>query len=364
MKINNATNCKYDIISLGEVMIRMDPGDGRIRNARSFNVWEGGGEYNVSRAFVKCFNKRSAIVTSLVENEIGYLVKDLIMQGGVDTDLIHWRNFDGTGRSSRNGIYFLERGFGIRGALGCSDRGNTAISQLRADDIDWNHIFKDFGSKWFHTGGIYAGLSEFAPDVVFRAMEAAKDNGVIISYDLNYRPSLWESIGGYETARKVNKEIVNYVDVLFGNEEDFTACLGFEIEGVDKNLNTLPTDGFKNMISKVTKVFPNIKIIGTTLRKVDDANTNDWGAIAWQKDIGFVDSSPFPKLKIFDRVGGGDGFASGFIYGIMEGMGLSKALDYGIAHGALAMTTPGDTSMASLQEVRRLIENPSARVSR
>ena len=364
MQFDHSKELNYDIISLGEVMLRLDPGDGRIRNARSFTVWEGGGEYNVSRAFVKCFKKRSAIITSLVANEIGYLVKDLIMQGGVNTELIHWLDFDGSGKSSRNGIYFLEKGFGVRGALGCSDRGNTAISQLRHDNIDWEYVFGQLGSKWFHTGGIFAGLSENAPKVIVHAMKSAKKYGAVISYDLNYRASLWESMGGYKAAQKINKEIVKYVDVLFGNEEDFTACLGFEVEGVSKNLEKLPTQGFKKMISRVTKDYPNLKVIGTTLRKVIDANTNGWGAIAWSKKDGFSESFPFPELKIYDRVGGGDGFASGFIYGLLENMDFDTALKFGIAHGALAMTTPGDTSMVSVDEVKKLVLNPSARVAR
>ena len=364
MNTNNSIKKSYDIITLGEVMLRMDPGDGRIRNSRSFNVWEGGGEYNVSRAFAKCFHKRSAIVTSFVKNEIGYLLKDLIMQGGVDTDLIHWKEFDGTGRSSRNGIYFLEKGFGIRGALGCSDRANTAISHLRSNEIDWDHIFKNLGTKWFHTGGIYAALSKNSPDVIIKAMKSAKKYGATISYDLNYRASLWDSHGGFKAAQKINKEIVSYVDVLFGNEEDFTACLGFEVEGVDSKLNILPETSFRNMISKVKKTYKNLEIIGTTLRKVITANSNDWSAIAWSKNHGFAEAKPYPELDIYDRVGGGDGFASGFIYGIMEGLDLREAVNIGTAHGALAMTTPGDTSMVSIEEIQNLIKNPSARVSR
>ena len=364
MNTNNSIKKFYDIITLGEVMLRMDPGDGRIRNSRSFNVWEGGGEYNVSRAFAKCFHKRSAIITSFVKNEIGYLLKDLIMQGGVDTDLIHWKEFDGTGRSSRNGIYFLEKGFGIRGALGCSDRANTAISHLRSNEIDWDHIFKNLGTKWFHTGGIYAALSKNSPDVIIKAMKSAKKYGATISYDLNYRASLWDSHGGFKAAQKINKEIVSYVDVLFGNEEDFTACLGFEVEGVDSKLNILPETSFRNMISKVKKTYKNLEIIGTTLRKVITANSNDWSAIAWSKNHGFAEAKPYPELDIYDRVGGGDGFASGFIYGIMEGLDLREAVNIGTAHGALAMTTPGDTSMVSIEEIQNLIKNPSARVSR
>ena len=357
-------NKEYDIISLGEVMLRMDPGDGRIRTSRSFNVWEGGGEYNVSRAFAKCFKKRSAIITSFVENEIGFLLKDLIMQGGVDTKFIKWRDFDGIGRVSRNGIYFLEKGFGIRGALGCSDRANTAISQLKPNEIDWDYIFKNQGTRWFHTGGIYAGLSENSPKVIIEAMKSAKKYGTKISYDLNYRPSLWNTLGGYLAAKKINEEIVQYVDVLFGNEEDFTACLGFEVEGVDSKLENLPHSSFKKMISKVTKKYKNLEIIGTTLRKVINASSNDWSAIAWSSENGFVESKFYKSLDIYDRVGGGDGFASGFIYGVMQGLSLEKSINLGVAHGALAMTTPGDTSMVSIEEVENLLKNSSARVSR
>jgi 2-dehydro-3-deoxygluconokinase len=364
MKIKEKSNCKYDLISLGEVMLRMDPGEGRIRTARSFKVCEGGGEYNVARAFKKCFNKRSAIVSAFVRNEVGKLVEDLILQGGVDTRFIKWEDFDGLGRLSRNGVYFLEKGFGVRGALSCSDRGHTAISQLQPGDIDWDYIFGELGVRWFHTGGIYAGLSESAPMVILEAMKSAKSHGTIISYDLNYRASLWEAFGGHEAAQKINNKIAKYVDVMIGNEEDFTACLGFQVKGVDKNLKSLPIDGFKKMVNDVSKEYQNLKVIGTTLRVVKNAGVNDWGAIAWNNDEGFVESKSMQDLDIYDRVGGGDGFASGLIYGIMEDIGLEKAVNYGAAHGALAMTTPGDTSMVSLDEVVKLVENPNLRVVR
>ena len=364
MKIKEKSNCKYDLISLGEVMLRMDPGEGRIRTARSFKVWEVGGEYNVARAFKKCFNKRSAIVSAFVRNEVGKLVEDLILQGGVDTRFIKWEDFDGLGRLSRNGVYFLEKGFGVRGALSCSDRGHTAISQLQPGDIDWDYIFGELGVRWFHTGGIYAGLSESAPMVILEAMKSAKSHGTIISYDLNYRASLWEAFGGHEAAQKINNKIAKYVDVMIGNEEDFTACLGFQVKGVDKNLKSLPIDGFKKMVNDVSKEYQNLKVIGTTLRVVKNAGVNDWGAIAWNNDEGFVESKSCIDLDIYDRVGGGDGFASGLIYGIMEDIGLEKAVNYGAAHGALAMTTPGDTSMVSLDEVVKLVENPNLRVVR
>lgn len=364
MKIKEKSTCQYDLVSLGEVMLRMDPGDGRIRTTRHFNVWEGGGEYNVARAFNKCFNQRSAIVTSFVKNEVGKLVEDLILQGGVDTRLIKWKDFDGLGRIARNGIYFLEKGFGVRGAVGCSDRGNTAISQLKPGDIDWDYIFGELGVRWFHTGGIYAGLSDYAPKVILEAMQSAKKNNTIISYDLNYRASLWESFGGQIAAQKINKKIANYVDVMIGNEEDFTACLGFKVKGVDQKLNSLPIEGFKSMVEEVGSRYNNLKAIGTTLRSVKTAGINDWGAIGWNVDEGFAESKSMLNLDIYDRVGGGDGFASGFIYGLMENLKLETSVNYGASHGALAMTTPGDTSMVSFDEVRRLVENPNARVIR
>mgnify|MGYP001358704872 FL=1 len=261
-------------------------------------------------------------------------------------------------------MYFLEKGFGVRGALSCSDRGHTAISQLQPGDIDWDYIFGELGVRWFHTGGIYAGLSESAPRVIMEAMKSAKSHGTIISYDLNYRASLWESFGGYKAAQKINKKIAGNVDVMIGNEEDFTACLGFQVKGVDENLQSLPTDGFKKMVNDVSKEYQNLKVIGTTLRVVKNAGVNDWGAIAWNNDEGFVESKSMQDLDIYDRVGGGDGFASGLIYGIMEDIGLEKAVNYGAAHGALAMTTPGDTSMVSLDEVVKLVENPNLRVVR
>lgn len=364
MKIKEKSTCQYDLVSLGEVMLRMDPGDGRIRTTRHFNVWEGGGEYNVARAFNKCFNQRSAIVSSFVKNEVGKLVEDLILQGGVDTRFIKWKDFDGLGRTARNGIYFLEKGFGVRGAIGCSDRGYTAISQLKPGEIDWDHIFGELGVRWFHTGGIYAGLSDYAPKVILEAMQSAKKNNTIISYDLNYRASLWESFGGQIAAQKINKKIANYVDVMIGNEEDFTTCLGFKVKGIDQNLNSLPIEGFKSMVEEVGSRYNNLKAIGTTLRSVKTAGINDWGAIGWNKDEGFAESKSMLNLDIYDRVGGGDGFASGLIYGIMENLGLETAVNYGAAHGALAMTTPGDTSMVSLDEVIRLAKNPNARVIR
>ncbi|CAA7602614.1 Carbohydrate kinase PfkB [Acididesulfobacillus acetoxydans] len=356
-------SCRYDCISLGEVMLRFDPGNGRIKNAREFKVWEGGGEYNVSRGLRKCFGLNVGVATALADNEIGRLVEDFILQGGVDPSLIHWVPYDGIGRTVRNGLNFTERGFGVRGALGVSDRGNSAASQLKKGDIDWEYIFGQLGSRWFHTGGIFAALSDSTPDVVLEAVKIAKKYGTIVSYDLNYRPSLWKSIGGQARAQEVNKELARYVDVMIGNEEDFTASLGFEVEGNDANLKELNLEGYKKMIDAVVQAYPNFKVVATTLRTVRTATINDWSAICWA-DGQLHKANDYDRLEIFDRVGGGDSFASGLIYGLITTGDPHKAVNYGAAHGALAMTTPGDTSMASLKEVENLMKGGSARVER
>ena len=353
----------YDMISLGEIMLRLDPRDSRIKCARSFRVWEGGGEYNVARGLRRCFGMKTAAVTALADNEVGRLVEDFMLQGGVDTSLIQWRKYDGIGRTVRNGLNFTERGFGVRGAVGVSDRGNTAASQLKAGDIDWDYIFGTLGVRWLHTGGIFAALSDTTADVVIEAVKTAKKYGTIVSYDLNYRPSLWKDIGGKEKAQEVNREIAKYIDVMIGNEEDFTACLGFEVEGNDANLKSLNIEGYYKMLGEVVKVYPNFKVIATTLRTVKTATVNDWSAICYA-DGKVYNGLSLPGLEIYDRVGGGDSFASGLIYGLITTGDPQKAVNYGVAHGALAMTTPGDTSMASLKEVENIIGGAGARVQR
>ncbi len=363
MNVKSKESCKYDCISLGEVMLRLDPGEGRIKTARQFRAWEGGGEYNVSRGLRKCFGMNVAVATAFADNEVGRLVEDFIMQGGVDVSLIKWIPYDGIGRSVRNGLNFTERGYGIRGAVGVSDRANTAASQLKKGDIDWEYIFGKLGSRWFHTGGIFAALSETTPDVVLEAVQIAKKHGTIVSYDLNYRPSLWKGIGGQQKAQEVNKEIAKYIDVMIGNEEDFTACLGFEVEGNDENLKELNLEGYRKMINQAVKTYPNFKVVATTLRTVRSATVNDWSAMCWA-DGKIYKAKDYPYLEIMDRVGGGDSFASGLVYGLMTTGDPEKAVNYGAAHGALAMTTPGDTSMASLKEVEKVMGGGSARVDR
>ena len=363
LSLKPAEQCQFDQISLGEIMLRLDPGEGRIRTTREFKVWEGGGEYNVARGLKKCFGLRTAVATALVDNDVGHLIEDFIMQGGVATDFIPWRDDDGIGRTVRNGLNFTERGFGLRGAVGVSDRGNSAASQLKPGDFDWEDIFGRRGVRWLHTGGIFAALSETTAQLVIEAVKAAHQHGTIVSYDLNYRPSLWKSIGGQKRAREVNREAARYVDVMIGNEEDFTACLGFEVEGLDHNITHIETEAFKKMIQKAVTEFPNFKVAATTLRKVITATRNDWSAICWHGGK-FHESRKYPALEILDRVGGGDSFASGLIFGFLASNDPQKAVDYGAAHGALAMTTPGDTSMATRKEVEKVMGGGSARVVR
>ena len=362
--VRPAEECRFDFVALGEIMLRLDPGVGRIRNAREFRVWEGGGEYNVARGLRRCFGQRTAVVTAFADNEVGRLLEDFVLQGGVDTSLVRWVASDGIGRTVRNGLNFTERGFGVRGALGVSDRGNTAASQLRPGDVDWEHLFGTLGVRWFHTGGIFAGLSETTPDVVDEAVDAALRHGTIVSYDLNYRPSLWQGIGGVERAQEVNRRLARHIDVMIGNEEDFTACLGLEVEGADENLRDLDTAAFRKMIEQAAQEFPNFAVVATTLRTVHSATVNDWSAIAWSAATGFVEAAPRPGLEVLDRVGGGDSFASGLIFGLLESDDLQRAVELGAAHGALVMTTPGDTSAATLPEVEALARGAGARVKR
>jgi 2-dehydro-3-deoxygluconokinase len=355
--------CRYDLVSLGEVMLRLDPGEGRIHTTRTFQVWEGGGEYNVARGLKRCFGLETAIVTALVDNPVGRLVQDLIYQGGVDQSHLTWVKDDGVGRVARNGLNFTERGYGVRAAVGASDRGHTAVSQLKPGQIDWEEIFGRQGARWLHTGGIFAALSETTPAVAKEAMQAAQKHGTLVSYDLNYRPSLWKSIGGQQRAREVNRELAPYVDVMLGNEEDFTAALGFEVEGMDEHLSALDPQNFARMIDTAVAAFPNFKAVATTLRNATTATVNDWGAVLWHD--GTLHQAPTrERLEILDRVGGGDSFASGVIYGFLAGKGAQFAVECGAAHGALAMTTAGDTTMASLSEVERVMKGGTARVQR
>lgn len=355
--------CRWDNLSLGEVMLRLDPGEVRIHTARQFHVWEGGGEYNVARGLRRCFGLRTGVITAFADNPIGRLVEDLILQGGVDTSLIRWVPYDGIGRTVRNGLNFTERGFGVRAAAGCSDRGHTAISQAGPGDFNWEEIFgPQNGSRWFHTGGIFAALSESSAHLAADAMDAARRHGTPVSYDLNYRDSLWKGIGGKVRAQEVNRELVKKVDLLLGNEEDFSAMLGVAIEGISEDFAELPVASYERMLRQVAAAYPNLKVIATTLRTAHTATRNAWGAIALFGDR--IVHVAQRDIEILDRVGGGDSFASGLIYGIITGREPEWALGCGVAHGALAMTTPGDTSMATRAEVERVMKGSSARIER
>ncbi len=363
LNIKPKEQCEWDMVSLGEVMLRLDPGEGRVATTRQFHAWEGGGEYNVARGLRRCFGMNTAVVTALADNAVGRLVEDLMLQGGVNLRHLRWVPFDGVGRSVRNGLNFTERGFGVRAAQGCSDRGHTAISQMKPGDIDWERILVKEGVRWFHTGGIYCALSETAPLVAMEAMEAAKRAGSVVSYDLNYRPSLWKSIGGKTKAQEVNRLLAPLVDVMLGNEEDFTAALGFPVDGVNESHSKLDPLNFQRMMERVVRDFPNLKVIATTLRNARTATVNDWGAVCFCNGK-FFQAPVREKLEIYDRVGGGDSFASGLIYGFLTGQDPQWAVECGAAHGALAMTTAGDTSMATLQEVLQVMKSQSARIAR
>jgi 2-dehydro-3-deoxygluconokinase len=363
LDIKAKNSCKWDAAAMGEVMLRLDPGDGRIRTTRTFRVWEGGGEYNVMRGLRRCFGMHTTVVTAIVDNEIGKLLEDLMLQGGVDLSHVKWTPFDGVGRAARVGLNFTERGFGIRGAVGCSDRAWSAASQLRPGDVDWEQLFEHEGVRWFHCGGIFAALSASAAELTLEAMKAARAAGAVVSYDLNFRPSLWKSQGGIAHAVEVNRRIASLVDVMIGNEEDFTAALGFEVAGLDEHITSLDPTNFKKMIGEACGMYPNFKAVATTMRNAKTATVNEWGAILWM-DGQFFEAPVRETLEVYDRVGGGDSFASGLIYALLAGKSPQRAVEYGAAHGALAMTTPGDTSMATLAEVEAAMKGKGARVIR
>jgi 2-dehydro-3-deoxygluconokinase len=363
LRIKPSDGLSWDLVSLGEVMLRLDPGDERIATARTFRAWEGGGEYNVARGLSRCFGMRTTIVTRLVDNPIGRLIEDLMRQGGVDLSHVGWMPFDGTGTAVRNGLNFAERGFGLRAGMVCYDRANTAIAQLGPGEVDWDAIFGAEGARWFHCGGIFAALSGTTPLVVREAMEAARRHGVVVSYDLNYRATLWQAVGGQARAQEVNREIAPLVDVMLGNEEDFMAALGFSVDGLDSSLSKLDPANFGRMIERVVEAYPDIKVVATTLRNARSASHNDWGAVCWAEGT-LHQARQRPALEILDRIGGGDSFASGLIYGFLSGFEPQQAVEYGAAHGALAMTTPGSTSQVTLAEVERAVRGGSVRVAR
>jgi 2-dehydro-3-deoxygluconokinase len=359
LRLRASSACRWDLVALGEVMLRLDPGEQRIAHTRSFRAWEGGGEYNVARGLRRCFGQRTSVVTALVDNGVGRLVEDLVLQGGVDASHVIWRAFDGLGREARNGLYFMERGFGVRGAAAVMDRGHTAASQMQPGEVDWDALFGGEGARWFHTGGVMAALSESTAAVVQEAMASARRHGVIVSYDCNYRASLWKERGGRAGSVAMNRSLAPLVDVLFGHEGDVAQTLGESAHGPAWHT----ANSYAPMAARVMEEFPALKVVASTVRRVHSASRNGWSGFAYA--LGRVHGGlHFDELEILDRVGGGDSFASGVIYGLMTGRGVQWALDCGVAHGALAMTTPGDSSMATLAEVERLMGGGDARASR
>lgn len=351
-----ASACRYDAVALGEVMLRFDPGAGRIRTARSFDVWEGGGEYNVVRGLSRTFGRRTAILSALVDNEIGHLVEGLILAGGVDTSWVRWRDFDGAGRAVRNALNFTERGFGIRGAVGVSDRGNSASSQLTPADFDDQALFTSAGVRWLHTGGIFAGLSDGAAACARHIMDAARSHGTVVSVDLNYRPSLFADDPEGSRAREVFDGLASRADVLIGGFQDFEERLGVPASGVGAS----DSERLQHHAGELFARYPSLRVVASTIRDVRSASIHTWSAHAVERSGTYVAARRFTDLAILDRVGGGDGFVAGFAAQLLDGGSLQSAVDVGAAHGALAMTTPGDNSMASLQDVLGLVHAQGA----
>ena len=356
LTLRDPGTCRFDCAALGEVMLRLDPGEGRIRTARSFQVWEGGGEYNVGRGLRKTFGARATVITALPRNELGALCEDLILQGGVDVSHILWREADPIGRDVRMGLNFTERGFGVRGALGVSDRARSAAAQLRPDEIDWDALFGTEGVRWLHTGGIFAALSESTAATTLAAVRAAKRHGVVVSYDLNYRQSLWAAHPDPDAGRRVNRELATLVDVLIGDEYAYASCLGLD-PGPARGHPADPAP-FDALVARLRGELPHVSVFAATMRDPVSASRNGWGAVVWDGDVR-AEVAP-REIDILDRVGGGDGFAAGLIHAYLTGQGPEAAARLGWAQGALAMTTPGDTAMTSLAEVEALAAGGSA----
>ena len=359
LKIKKENEVQLDLLSLGECMIRLSPpGHQRIELTPVFEAYAGGGEYNVAYALAR-YGMRTGFVSSLVDNPLGAFIKNHARTSGMDVSEIKWVPYDGSGRTDRIGLNFTEVGIGVRASVTMYDRGNTAVSHMKPGDIDWERIFNQRKVRWFHTGGIFSALSDSCAEVALEAMKAAHEAGTIVSYDLNFRSKLWSS----KKAIEVTKKLIPFIDVLIGNEEDFQKVLGFEVEGTDENLKSLPVEAYKKMVKKVVTTYPNIIAVGTTLREVVSGLINNWSAIMYY-DGTFYESRKFEGLEIEDRVGGGDGFCSGFVYGLLHDMSPQECVNLGAAHGALLQSTRGDTSMVTLEEVMHVMKGGSARIKR
>lgn len=358
MEIRDAEACKLDLLTLGECMIRLSPpGHGRVEFANKLEVWVGGGEYNVSYALSR-LGLRTGWVSRLVENPLGRLIAGHARAGNVDLSDVVWVPYDGVGREDRIGLNFTEVGTGVRGSVTMYDRGHSAASHMQPGEVDWKKVFAK-GVRWFHTGGIFPALSPSCVQVTQEALKAACDAGVVTSYDLNFRGKLWSS----EEAIAAHKEIIPYVKVLIGNEEDFEKVLGFKAEGTDESFKGLKVESYKAMVKRVVEAFPNIEAVGTTLREVVSGLVNNWSAILYCQGE-FYESRRFEGLEIEDRVGGGDGFASGMTYCFLQDRGPREAVNFGAAHGALLQSTRGDTSQITLAEVEHVAGGGSARIKR
>src|SRR3984957_2338805 len=359
LKIKDAKSCKYDLVSLGESMLRLSPPQhGRIEFAPLLEVWVGGGEYNVSYALSR-LGRRTGWIGGLNSSPMGAIVRNHARAVGMDVSYVVERKYDGVGKKDRIGLDFTEVGVAKRGSASLYDRGHTANAGMKPGDVNWEKLFKEDGVRWIHPGGVFTALSASFRQVVAEAVKVAHEAGTIVSYDLNFRSKSGKS----EEAIALTKPLVPFIDCLIGNEEDFQKVLGYSVEGVDIEKGELDTTAFKNMVNKVVKDFPNIKIVGTTLRGVKTATINDWSAIMWAEGK-FYDGVKFDDLEIEDRVGGGDGFASGFTYGFLTGKTPQECVNLGVTHGALLMSTMGDTSQITLEELLHTAGGGSARIKR
>jgi 2-dehydro-3-deoxygluconokinase len=359
LKIQLSSDCEYDVLALGECMLRLSPPNHqRIELTPIFEAYAGGGEYNVAYALAR-YGLRSGWISRLVDNPIGHFIRNHAQTSGMDLSEVVWVPYDGIGRTDRIGINFTEVGIGVRASTSIYDRGNTAVAHMKPGTIDWERIFTKRKVRWFHTGGVFAALSDSCAEVVLEAMKAAHEARTIVSYDLNYRSKLWS----VKKSIEVTKYLVPYIDVIIGNEEDFQKSLGCEVHGMNENLTTLHVEVYKEMVKSIIAKNPHFQIIGTTLREVTSGLLNNWSAIMYY-DGKFYQSKKYENLEIEDRVGGGDGFCSGIMYGLLNGLAPQECVEMGAAHGALLQSTRGDTSMITMEEIKYVMNGGSARIKR